>query len=71
MSSRGGRNLGIGAMPRLGVPVHAEIAQGFKARALEQGVSVRTLVRDLLYEFAREELEIEIADLPPTKMTHK
>lgn len=58
-------------MPRLNIPVHAEVAQAFKAFALSEDVSVCTLVRELLYDFAREELDIAVEDLPPTKMSKK
>ncbi|MCL6738017.1 hypothetical protein [Streptomyces neyagawaensis] len=71
MSSVGRTNMGIGGMPRLNVPVHAEVAQGIKAYALTQDISVCTLVRELLYDFARNELDIAVEDLPPTKMSKK
>ena len=71
MSSAGRTNLGIGAMPRLNIPVHAEVARGIKAFALSQDISVCTLVRELLYDFARDELDIAVEDLPPTKMSKK
>lgn len=64
-------NMGLGAMPELGASVQAEVAHAFKAYAKRNNTSVRSVIRDLLYDFAREEMELEVADLPRTKMTHK
>ncbi|MFZ4273265.1 hypothetical protein ACOZFM_11165 [Streptomyces arboris] len=71
MASRGAPNLGIKAMPVLDVKVHEVVKISLKEYADERGVSVRTLVRELLYDFVRDEMHIVIDDVPPTKTTRK
>ncbi|MEV6207035.1 hypothetical protein [Kitasatospora sp. NPDC051914] len=66
MASHGRPSNGIHHMPGLGTSVHEEVAQAFKERAAEEGISVRALLRDLLYEYAREELDVNVETPPPT-----
>lgn len=71
MASVGRPSNGIQHMPGLGTSVHEEVAQAFKARAAEQGISVRALLRDLLYEYARTELDVAVTTPPATATTLK
>lgn len=66
MAAHGRPNNGIHQMPGLGTSVHEEVAKAFKVRAAEQGVSVRALLRDLLYEYAREEFGVAVEKPPAT-----
>ncbi|MFM9627333.1 hypothetical protein ACKI10_06895 [Streptomyces galilaeus] len=66
MATHGRPNNGIHHMPGLGTSVHEDVAKAFKIRAAEQGVSVRALLRDLLYEYAREEFDVNIETPPAT-----
>ncbi|MGO4760793.1 hypothetical protein AB4212_71200 [Streptomyces sp. 2MCAF27] len=53
-------------MPGLGTSVHEDVAKAFKVRAAEQGISARALLRDLLYDYAREELGVNVETPPAT-----
>lgn len=66
MASHGRPSNGIHHMPGLGTSVHEEVAQAFKVRAAEQGVSTRALLRDLLYKYAREEFGLDVIAPPAT-----
>lgn len=60
-------NMGIDAMPELRTTVQEEVAAEFRALAQQRGVSVRTVLREALHDFARERWGLEPQDVPETK----
>jgi hypothetical protein len=51
---------GIDAMPTLRANVDNEVAAEFRALARQRNVSVSTVVREALYEVARERFGLEV-----------
>lgn len=54
-------------MPRVATTVDNALAAEFRAIARQRNVSVSTVLREFLYEAARERLDLDLPDVPPTK----
>ncbi|WP_333745915.1 hypothetical protein [Streptomyces sp. IBSBF 2950] len=53
-------------MPNIGASVHEDVANAFKERAAQEGISTRAYVRSLLYAYAREEFGLDVEAPPAT-----
>lgn len=65
--AEGRPNMGIDAMPSLRATVQEEVAAEFRALARQRGVSMSTIVREALYEVARERWGLEPQFVPETR----
>lgn len=55
---------GIDAMPTLKANVNDEVAAEFRALARQRNVSISTVVREALYEVARERFGLDLGPAP-------
>lgn len=53
-------------LPRVGTTLHPEVLDAFKADAKERGLSTATVLREVLYEYARDYLCVEVEAPRPT-----
>ncbi|MDX3666957.1 hypothetical protein [Streptomyces europaeiscabiei] len=62
---------GIEAMPELKTNVDERVAAEFRAYARQRNVSVRTVLREALYEAARERFGVDIGPAPAATAVQK
>ncbi|MFE3516675.1 hypothetical protein [Streptomyces sp. NPDC059166] len=62
---------GIDAMPEVRTNVDSEIAAEFRAYARQRNVSVRTVLREALYEVARERFGVDVGPAPTAASVQK
>jgi len=62
---------GIDAMPEVRTNVDSEIAAEFRAYARQRNVSVRTVLREALYEVARERFGVDVGPAPTATAVQK
>ncbi|MDW8804275.1 hypothetical protein P1P68_05585 [Streptomyces scabiei] len=53
------------------VTIHPEVLEAYKRDAKERGVSIRTVLREALYDYAREFLGVDLDDAPATTYASK
>lgn len=58
-------------MPRVEAAIHPEVYEAYKRDAKERGISVRSVVREALYDYAREFLGVDVGDAPVTTYATK
>lgn len=54
-------------LPRVGTTLHPEVLDAFKEDAQNRGISTATAIREVLYEYARDYLCVEVEAPRPTK----
>ena len=57
----------LSEMPCAKATVHPEVLDAFKADAQNRGISTATAIREVLYEYARDYLCVEVESPRPTK----
>lgn len=62
---------GINAMPTLRAKVDREVEAEFRAIARQRNVSVSTVVREVLYEVARERFSLDLPEAPAAAAVQK
>ncbi|MFI0143846.1 CopG family transcriptional regulator [Streptomyces globisporus] len=58
-------------MPRVETTVHDAVAEAFKQDARDRGVSISTVLREALYEYAQDFLGVQVEAPRPTAYAQK